>query len=89
MTDKMKRMFDSFGYPSSIRFNGGPHFSKEFRQMLKEYNIPETPSSAYNPASNGLAEKVVGIVKTKLKKMDCPATPMKYMLFITVLYKTS
>ena len=55
-TDKMKKMFESFGYPSSIRFDGGPHFAKEFRQMLKDYNIPETPSSAYNPASNGLAE---------------------------------
>ena len=36
--------------------------------MLKEYNIPETPNSAYNLSSNGLAERHVGVVKLLLKK---------------------
>merc|ERR1711867_335707 len=36
--------------------------------MLKDYNIPKTPSSAYNPSSNGLAKRYVGVVKLLLKK---------------------
>ena len=43
-TEKLRRMFDSYGYPTSIRYDGGPHFQKEFKEMLKEISIPETPS---------------------------------------------
>ena len=68
VTDKLRRMFESFGFPSNIRFDGGPHFSGPFREMLQEFGIPETPSSAYNPSSNGLAERHVGVVKLLLKK---------------------
>ena len=46
VTNKVRRMFESFGFPMSVRFDSGPHFSGDFREMLKEYNIPETPSSA-------------------------------------------
>ena len=56
-------MFDSYRYPTSIRYDGGPHFRNEFKEMLKELSIPETLSSAYNHASNGLAERHVGVVK--------------------------
>ena len=31
----------------------------------------------YHPASNGLAERAVGIVKGRLKKMDVPGTPVE------------
>ena len=86
-TEKMKRMFDSFGYPSSIRFDGGPYFSKEFRQMLKDYNIPETPSSAYNQASNGLAERHVGVVKLLLKK--CVDSKQDFRSALAALNSTS
>ena len=67
-TDKLKRLFESFGYPMSIRYDGGPHFRGEFKEMLSEYKIPETPSSPYNHASNGLAERHVGVAKLLLKK---------------------
>ena len=31
----------------------------------------------YHPASNGLAERAVGLVKDRLKKMDCSANPIQ------------
>ena len=67
-TEKLKRMFESYGFPSTIRYDGGPHFRGEFKEMLKEYAIPETPASPYN-ASNGLAERHGGCAKLLLKKM--------------------
>ena len=86
-TEKLRRMFDSYGYPTSIRYDGGPHFQKEFCQMLKDFNIPETPSSAYNHASNGLAERHVGVVKLLLKK--CTASKQDFRTALSALNSTS
>ena len=69
-------MFDSYGYPTSIRYDGGPHFRKEFIDMLDKFSIPETPLSPYNHASNGLAERHVGVVKLLLKK--CTASKQDF-----------
>ena len=69
VTERCRRLFKSFGYPGWIRYNGGPHFRAEFKEMLKEYNIPETPSSPYNHPLNGLAERHVGVAKLLLKKV--------------------
>ena len=86
-TEKLRRMFDSYGYPTSIRYDGGPHFRKEFTEMLKEFSIPETPSSAYNHASNGLAERCVGVIKLLLKK--CTASKQDFRMALSSLNATS
>ena len=35
------------------------------------------PNTSFHPALNGLAERAVGMVKDRLKKMDVPGTPVE------------
>ena len=83
----MKRMFESHGYPSTIRYDIVPHFRGPFKEMLKEYAIPETPASPYNHASNGLAERHVGCAKLLLKK--CTASKTDFRSVLAVLNQTA
>ena len=86
-TEKLKRMFESYGFPSTIRYDGGPHFRGEFKEMLKEYAIPETPASPYNHASNGLTERHVGCAKLLLKK--CTASRTDFRSALSALNNTA
>ena len=86
-TEKLKRLFESFGYPTFIRYDGGPHFRGEFKEMLSEYKIPETPSSPYNHESNGLAERHVGVAKLLLKK--CLASKQDFRSALATLNATA
>merc|ERR1712240_620352 len=86
-TEKLIRLFASFGFPRSIRYDGGPHFRGEFKEMLAEYKIPETPSSPYNHESNGLAERHVGVVKLLLKK--CMASKQDFRSALSTLNATA
>ena len=70
-----------------MRFNGGPHFRGEFLELLKDCNIPTTPSSPYNSESNGLAERHVGLAKMLLKK--CLAAKENYMVAISAMNATT
>ena len=70
-----------------MRFDGGPHFRGEFIELLENCNIPCTPSSPYNPESNGLAERHVGLAKMLLKK--CLAAKEDYMVAISAMNATT
>ena len=59
----------------------------EFKEMLSEYKIPETPSSPYNHASNGLAERHVGVAKLLLKK--CLASKQDFRSALATLNATA
>jgi hypothetical protein len=60
--------FWEFGFPTSIRSDGGPQFRSEFSSFCDNYGIKHELSSAYNPRSNGLAEAGVKNVKHLLLK---------------------
>ena len=49
--------------------NGTPFVSDEFIHILHQNGIKHNTSAPYHPASNGLAERVVQIVKRGLKKV--------------------
>ena len=57
------------GLPRVVRADYGPQFRGPFNNWLDSLGIIRETSSAYNPASNGLAEKAVGDVKRVLKKL--------------------
>ena len=61
---------DRNGFPTTLVWDNGPQFkSQEFADKMKKWGIKHVLTPPYHPASNGLAEKAVGIFKTHLKKM--------------------
>ena len=59
----------TFGFPESIRSDGGPQFRGEFRNYCKENGIQHETSSPYHPQSNGHAEAAVKNIKHLLLKV--------------------
>ena len=86
-TEKLKRIFESHGYLSTIRYDGGPHFRGPFKEILWKYAILETPASPYNHASNGLGERHVGCAKLLLKK--CMASGTDFRSALSALNQTA
>ena len=60
--------FRTFGYAKRARHDDGPEFRDRFVAWMKQVGCKSELSSAYNPASNGLAEAGVKNVKSLLKK---------------------
>jgi transposase InsO family protein len=68
--DELRTAFAKFGLPETIVTDNGSGFtSQEFETFLKRNGIKHTTSAPYHPASNGLAERAVQIVKRGLKKV--------------------
>ena len=66
------------GFPTTLVSDNGPQFtSKEFTDKMNKWGIKHLLTPPYHPASNGLAERTVGTIKSHLKKMDCPVTPFE------------
>ena len=62
-------MFACFGLPETVVTDNGTCFvSTEFEDFLASNGIRHITSAPYHPASNGLAERAVQIVKRGLKK---------------------
>ena len=67
----MRGVFAQHGLPHTLVTDNGPAFviiSEEFEQFLSANGIQHVKTAPYHPASNGLAEKAVGIVKTAIAK---------------------
>ena len=68
ITSHLLQWFLDFGFPQTIRSDGGPQFRSEFDSFLEEHNIIHEVSSPYNPKSNGSAEAAVKNMKHLLDK---------------------
>ena len=67
---ELRTLFAKFGLPETIVTDNGAGFvSQEFEAFLTSNGIKHTTSAPYHPASNGLAERAVQIVKRGLKKV--------------------
>ena len=73
--------FNLFGWPSSIRSDGGPQFRGEFSRFCTSHSITHQVSAPYNPKSNGLAEAGVKSVKNILRKCATSGSDAEYMLY--------
>ena len=66
------------GFPTTLVSDNGPQFtSKEFSDKMNKWGIKHLLTPPYHPASNGLAERAVGTIKSHLKKMNSPVTPLE------------
>ena len=70
VTQSLVKWFQDFGFPKSIRTDGGPQFRGPFDQWCEDNSIIHELSSAYNPQSNGHAENGVKTAKHLLAKVD-------------------
>ncbi len=69
--EELRIVFSKFGLPETIVTDNGSSFtSQEFRELLENNGIRHTTSAPYHPASNGMAECAVQIVKKGLKKFQ-------------------
>ena len=76
---------DQTGFPTTLVSNNGPQFTaKEFKDKMAKWGVRHLLTPPYHPASNGLAERAVGLVKDKLKKMDVSAAPVQ--LYVGLKY---
>ena len=68
--ERLMMTFACHGLPRSIVSDNGTCFtSEEFKLFTKANGIRHVYSSPYHPASNGLAERAVQVVKNGLKKI--------------------
>lgn len=64
-----RTLFSQFGIPEVLVTDNGPCFvSEEFETFLSKNGIKHVTSTPFHPATNGLAERAVQIVKKGLKK---------------------
>ena len=75
VTKVLMDIFEGYGFPLFIESDNGPQFREPFLAFCEEIGATHTPSSAYNPSSNGLAESAVKISKSILKKAKADHTP--------------
>ena len=73
--------FSLFGWPTSIRSDGGPQFRGEFSRFCETHQIRHELSAPYNPKSNGLAEAGVKSVKNILRKSLSSGMNADHMLY--------
>merc|ERR1712002_359199 len=59
----------SYGLASEIRMDDGPGFRGEFTAAVQEVGTEHINSSAYNPTSNGCAERGVQQIKSVLERV--------------------
>ena len=67
--EKLRLVFSTHGLPEVIVSDNGTSFtSEEFAAFVRSNGIKHLTSAPYHPASNGLAERAVQILKNALKK---------------------
>ena len=67
--EELRTLFARFGLPETVVSDNGTCFvSATFESFLQSNGIKHLTSAPYHPASNGLAERAVQVVKKGLKK---------------------
>ncbi len=84
-----RTLFAQFGLPETLVTDNGSCFvSEEFETFLTNNGIKHISSAPYHPATNGLAERAVQIVKKGLKKVTA-GTMEERLAEVLMAYKTS
>ena len=66
---KLRTVFANHGLPEqSVSDNGSPFTSEEFKMFLQKNGVKHIRTSPYHPSSNGMAERMVQMVKIRCKR---------------------
>ena len=69
VSTQCKQIFSEYGWSETLISDNGPCYSVEgFTNLMKEYGVNHITSSPHYPQSNGLAKKLVQIVKNVFYK---------------------
>ena len=70
-TNKLRMMFSTHGIPDAIiNYNASAFVGQEFQNVCRVNGIQHITRAPHHPASNGLAERAVGVVKEGVKRME-------------------
>ncbi|XP_043206001.1 uncharacterized protein K02A2.6-like [Amphibalanus amphitrite] len=66
--EELRELFARFGIPDQVVTDNGPQFtSTEFGIFLSNNGVRHIRTAPYHPASNGAAERAVGVLKSGLR----------------------
>ena len=83
IAEHFRLIFSEYGWPDTLVSDNGPcYVAKMFTTLMKEYAVNHITSSPHYPQSNGLAEKLVQIVKNIFYKAKDEGTNIYKCLMI-------
>ena len=83
IVEHFRLIFSEYGWPDTLVSDNGPCYVAEmFTSLMKEYAVNHITSSPHYPQSNGLAEKIVQIVKNLFYKVKDGGTDIYKCLMI-------
>ena len=81
VAENFKSIFSEYGWPDTVVSDNGPCYTAElFTNLMNEYAVNHITSSPHYPQSNGLAERIVQIVKNLFYKAKEEADINKYLM---------
>ncbi len=87
---ELKEIFSTHGLPDQIVSDNGPSFTaQEFKMFCSANGIEHITSSPYHPATNGLAERAVGIFKSAMVKMSSKTSIRENVNRFLAKYRTT
>ena len=83
--EALRTVFARNGLPEQLVNDNGPQFTaKEFQLFIKKNVVKHVTSAPYHPATNGLSERFIEIIKQSLTSMkeDLGSTQTKLSKFL-------
>ena len=63
--------------PNLVGYDNGSEFKKYFKEMCINYGLKSKPSTAYNPQSNGMIERVHQVLGNALRTFELDEEDLK------------
>ena len=83
IAEHFRLIFSEYAWPDTLVSDNGPCYVAEtFTSLMKEYAVNHITSSLHYPQSNGLAEKIVQIIKNLFHKANDEGTDIHKCLMI-------
>jgi transposase InsO family protein len=84
---RLRQTFSTHGLPEVIVSDNGPQFTSQmFNEFCEANGISHIKVSPYKPASNGMAERAVQVIKNGLRKNKNNQDSLETRLYRYLLY---